>query len=102
MADPLPEMASSCCDKFIVRGDTMAAESSDHTPSTEGSTGDTLDCEHASVAPPDPSDPALPNNRLLYVSRDEKLVRTAHGLEPHLADFRESPPDLRDIARSGR
>jgi len=51
MADPLPEMASSCCDKFIVRGDTMEAESSDHTPATDGSTGDTLDCEHASVAP---------------------------------------------------
>jgi hypothetical protein len=54
-----------------------------------------LHLEHASVAPPDPSDPALPNNQLLYASRDGKIVRTAHGLEPHLADFREPPPDLR-------
>lgn len=57
-----------------------------------------LHLEHSSVAPPDPSDPALPNNRLLYASRDEKRVRTAHGLETHLADFRDPPPDLRDTA----
>src|SRR5690348_3779011 len=50
MAEPVPVMASSCCDKFIVCGATIDAASSVHTPATDGSSGDILD-EHASSAP---------------------------------------------------
>src|SRR6185437_7221112 len=51
IAEPLPTMASPCCDKVIVPGDTTDAESSDHAPATDGSCGDVLDWEHASTAP---------------------------------------------------
>lgn len=57
-----------------------------------------LHLEHRSVSPPDPADPDLPNNKLLYASRDARLIRTEHGLDAHLADFTQSPPDLREHA----
>ncbi|HEY4291828.1 glycosyltransferase family 2 protein [Luteibacter sp.] len=58
-----------------------------------------LHLEHRSVAPPDPSDPELPNNRLLRASREARLVRSELGLSTHLDEFREPPNDLRSIAR---
>lgn len=54
-----------------------------------------LHLEHRSVAPPDPSDPDLPNNRLLDEARHEGRVRSKQGLDAHLADFAQAPPDLR-------
>lgn len=57
-----------------------------------------LHLEHRSVAPPDPSDPDLPNNQLLNASRDAHLVRTEFGLDGHLADFVQPPEDLRSSA----
>lgn len=59
-----------------------------------------LHLEHRSVAPPDPSDPELPNNKLLYASRDERLVRTPYGVDGHFAEFAQAPVDLRmEMAR---
>jgi glycosyltransferase involved in cell wall biosynthesis len=55
-----------------------------------------LHLEHRSVAPPDPSDPGLPNNKLLYASRDARLIRSECGLDAHLADFAQPPVDLRE------
>lgn len=57
-----------------------------------------LHLEHRSVAPPDPSDPDLPNNKLLYASREARLIRTEYGLDAHLASFTEPPKDLRKLA----
>lgn len=54
-----------------------------------------LHLEHRSVAPPDPSDPDLPNNRLLDEARREGRVRSIQGLDNHLMDFTQAPPDLR-------
>ncbi|WP_430391880.1 glycosyltransferase family 2 protein [Dyella sp. 20L07] len=54
-----------------------------------------LHLEHRSVAPPDPSDPALPNNRLLDEARNEGRVRSVQGLDAHVADFVQAPADLR-------
>lgn len=54
-----------------------------------------LHLEHRSVAPPDPSDPDLPNNRLLNEARREGRVRSMQGLDTHLGDFVQAPPDLR-------
>jgi glycosyltransferase involved in cell wall biosynthesis len=56
-----------------------------------------LHLEHRSVAPPDPNDPDLPNNKLLCASREAHSVRTEHGLEHHLKDFAEAPKDLRKL-----
>lgn len=55
-----------------------------------------LHLEHRTVSPPDPSDPALPNNQLLYASRDAKRIRSEHGIDVHLPEFSISPPDLRE------
>ncbi|WP_266159495.1 glycosyltransferase family 2 protein [Dyella silvatica] len=60
----------------------------------------TLHLEHRSVAPPDPSDPALPNNRLLFASRDEKRVRSEYGVDTHLHEFVEAPADLRTVVKA--
>ncbi len=57
-----------------------------------------LHLEHRSVAPPDPADPSLPNNVLLYAARDARLIRAEQGLDGHLADFVQPPADLRDEA----
>lgn len=54
-----------------------------------------LHLEHRSVAPADPSDPNLPNNRLLQQARDEGRVRSVQGLDTHLAEFAGAPADLR-------
>lgn len=54
-----------------------------------------LHLEHRSVAPPDPSDPELPNNKLLYASRDERRVRSLCGVDAHLAEFADVPADFR-------
>jgi glycosyltransferase involved in cell wall biosynthesis len=61
-----------------------------------------LHLEHRSVAPPDPADPDLPNNQLLYASRDARLIRTEHGLDAHLPDFVQPPADLRERAVAAR
>ncbi|GLQ48373.1 glycosyl transferase [Dyella lipolytica] len=58
----------------------------------------TLHLEHRSVAPPDPSDPDLPNNRLLTASQEQHLVRSEFGVDAHLADFAQPPADLRTQA----
>jgi len=53
--------------------------------------------EHALVSSRDPADPRLPNNRLLFASREQRRVRSESGLDGHLAEFLRSPaPDLRD------
>lgn len=57
-----------------------------------------LHLEHRSVAPPDPSDPELPNNKLLHASRDARLIRTEYGVDTHLGSFTEPPKDLRKLA----
>jgi len=58
-----------------------------------------LHLEHRSAALHDPADPSLPNNQLLYASRDERRVRSPQGLDRHLDDFREPPADLRVAKR---
>lgn len=56
----------------------------------------TLHLEHASVAPPDPAAPDLPNNQLLYASRGARRIRCEHGLDRHTDEFSGSPAsDLR-------
>lgn len=55
-----------------------------------------LHLEHRSVLQGDPADPELPNNKLLYASRDARLVRTEHGLDRHLPEFVRQPDDLRE------
>jgi glycosyltransferase involved in cell wall biosynthesis len=54
-----------------------------------------LHLEHHSVSTQDPSDPALPNNKLMYETVEKHLVRTEFGLDQHLADFTQPPTDLR-------
>lgn len=55
-----------------------------------------LHLEHRSVSLQDPADPELPNNKLLFASKEQHLVRSQFGLDAHLADFVESPAaDLR-------
>jgi len=58
-----------------------------------------LHLEHRSVAPPHPSDPDLPNNKLLRASREARLVRSELGVSLHMDEFREPPADLRATAR---
>ncbi|KRG65633.1 glycosyl transferase [Stenotrophomonas humi] len=57
-----------------------------------------LHLEHRSSAPPDPSAPELPNNQLLYASRDARRVRCEHGLDRHAAEFTTQPSDLRSVS----
>jgi glycosyltransferase involved in cell wall biosynthesis len=54
-----------------------------------------LHLEHRSVSTQDPSDPELPNNKLMHTTIEQRLVRTEFGLDKHLDDFREPLPDLR-------
>ena len=55
-----------------------------------------LHLEHKSVSSQDPADPELPNNKLLFASKEQHLVRCECGLDAHLADFVMSPAiDLR-------
>ncbi|WP_045738395.1 glycosyltransferase family 2 protein [Xanthomonas sp. MUS 060] len=54
-----------------------------------------LHLEHRSVSSADPSDPELPNNKLLYASGEERRIRSPQGLDVHLGDFVSPPPDLR-------
>lgn len=55
-----------------------------------------LHLEHKSVSIMDPADPELPNNKLLFASKEQHLVRSEFGLDAHLADFVRSPAmDLR-------
>ncbi|MGC1549472.1 MAG: glycosyltransferase family 2 protein [Rhodanobacter sp.] len=56
-----------------------------------------LHLEHRSAATMDPSDPELPNNKLLYASRDERRVRSEYGVDAHLAEFAEPAADLRTL-----
>lgn len=55
-----------------------------------------LHLEHRSVAPADPSDPELPNNKLLHASRDEGRVRAPEGVDAHFAEVMAASTDLRD------
>jgi glycosyltransferase involved in cell wall biosynthesis len=54
-----------------------------------------LHLEHKSVSSRDPADPELPNNKLLFASKEQRLVRSPLGLDAHLADFAQAPVDLR-------
>lgn len=55
-----------------------------------------LHLEHKSVSSQDPADPELPNNKLLFASKEQHLVRSEFGLDAHLADFVQAPAaDLR-------
>lgn len=54
-----------------------------------------LHLEHRVVAPPDPGDPDLPNNKLLHATRVEQRLRSLHGIDAHLAEFTEPAMDLR-------
>ncbi|MFC5742401.1 glycosyltransferase family 2 protein [Dyella tabacisoli] len=56
-----------------------------------------LHLEHRSVAPPDPSAVDLPNNQLLFASRDERRIRSECGVDGHLHEFAQAPADLREI-----
>jgi glycosyltransferase involved in cell wall biosynthesis len=56
-----------------------------------------LHLEHKSVSTQDPADPALPNNQLLFASKEQQRVRSEFGLDAHLGDFSRSPAaDLRE------
>lgn len=57
-----------------------------------------LHLEHRSVSSQDPSDPELPNNKLLFASQDQRLVRSPLGLDAHVADFVQPTIDLRTQA----
>jgi glycosyltransferase involved in cell wall biosynthesis len=57
-----------------------------------------LHLEHRSVSAQDPSDPELPNNKLMHTTVEQRLVRTEFGVDKHLADFTQSPDDLRALA----
>lgn len=50
---------------------------------------------HATRAPPDPHDLAIPNNRLLRETRAQKLTHCVQGLNQHVGEFAELPRDLR-------
>lgn len=43
-----------------------------------------LHLEHADALGSDPSDPNLPNNKLLYATEDKHLIRCQHGIDEHL------------------
>lgn len=55
-----------------------------------------LHLEHKSIAPPDPSDPSLPNNRILRESRAEGRIWNANGVDGHAVEFATRPPSLRE------
>lgn len=57
-----------------------------------------LHLEHR-AALSNPADPELPNNQLLYASREEGRVRSPQGVDQHIEDFREPPVDLRELGR---
>ena len=50
---------------------------------------------HASRAPQDPNDMSLPNNRLLAETMATRAVRCARGIDAHVAELSDPPPDLR-------
>jgi len=50
---------------------------------------------HASRAPQDPNDMSLPNNRLLAETMAMRAVRCARGIDAHVAELSDPPPDLR-------
>ena len=50
---------------------------------------------HASRAPDDPNDMRLPNNRILRETIETRAIRCVRGVDAHLAEFAEPPPDLR-------
>jgi len=61
-----------------------------------------LHLEHKSVSAQDPADPELPNNKLLFASKEQHLVRSERGLDAHLADFVQAPAaDLRTRGSQG-
>jgi glycosyltransferase involved in cell wall biosynthesis len=50
---------------------------------------------HRTRAPDDPNDMTLPNNRLLAETMATHAIRCERGVDAHLAEFAEPPPDLR-------
>jgi glycosyltransferase involved in cell wall biosynthesis len=50
---------------------------------------------HDSRAPVDPNDMSLPNNRILQQTMRTRAVRSAAGIDAHLAEFAAPPHDLR-------
>ena len=58
-----------------------------------------LHLEHQSSAPPDPSAPELPNNQLLYASRDAQRVRCEQGLDHHMPEFSVNPATDMRVAK---
>jgi glycosyltransferase involved in cell wall biosynthesis len=53
---------------------------------------------HRTRAPDDPNDPALPANRMIAETLATHAVRCERGVDQHLAEFAEPPPDLRAAA----
>ena len=50
---------------------------------------------HPTRAPDDPNDMNLPANRMIAETLRTHAVRAEHGVDGHLAEFAEPPPDLR-------
>jgi glycosyltransferase involved in cell wall biosynthesis len=55
---------------------------------------------HNTRAPDDPNDMSLPNNRILAETMTTRAVRCERGVDAHLAEFAEPPPDLRGAGAS--
>jgi len=50
---------------------------------------------HRTRAPDDPNDMSLPANRMIAETLRTRAVRCELGIDAHLAEFAERPPDLR-------
>src|SRR5690242_4580455 len=50
---------------------------------------------HSTRAPDDPNDMSLPANRMIAETLRTRAVRCDLGIDAHLAEFAEAPPDLR-------
>lgn len=50
---------------------------------------------HRTRAPDDPNDASLPANRMIAETLAERRIRCEIGVDGHLAEFAEPPPDLR-------
>ena len=55
---------------------------------------------HDSRAPVAPEDMAMPNNRILRETAESGSTRCEFGIDQYQAEFREPPPDLREIGTS--
>lgn len=59
--------------------------------------GMAIHLEHASRVEGDPDDPALPNNRILLLTRSQKISYCEQGISQHLSASAQSPADLRIV-----